>query len=250
MKLSLMAAALAAGLTVASWQAGAVTLNIGTDGEFEPFEFEDGNHNLIGLDMDLIRAMAEKGGYEVNIKKVSRADMYKMVKEGTLDAGISAISITPERKEQYLFSYPYYLSGLGVLVGPSAVNSVKTEQDLVGKVFCAQSDTTGEEYAKNEMKASKVLSYVHNEKSLNELAQGKCDAMVQDFPILFYHMRTKAPANQKLLRKHLSNDSYGILINKDKPEVQKIINDSLRTVRTDGTFYRIYLKWFGRRNKS
>ena len=63
MKLSLMAAALAAGLTVASWQAGAVTLNIGTDGEFEPFEFEDGNHNLIGLDMDLIRDMAEKGGY-------------------------------------------------------------------------------------------------------------------------------------------------------------------------------------------
>ena len=112
---------------------GAKVLKVGSSIDFAPFEFQDeGQKEYQGFDMDLIRAIGKEMGYEVEIQNLGFDGLIPALQGKNIDVIISGMTINDERKQNVLFSEPYYQSGLTMVVR-SDEQGIKTFQDLKGK---------------------------------------------------------------------------------------------------------------------
>ena len=89
---------------------------IATDITFKPFEFENDNGEMVGIDLDLLKAIAEDQGFTYELQVVGFNAAVMALETGAADAVIAGMSITPEREELYDFSDPYFESGVGCAV--------------------------------------------------------------------------------------------------------------------------------------
>ncbi|MEU2229283.1 transporter substrate-binding domain-containing protein, partial [Streptomyces sp. NPDC018347] len=111
--LALIAALFAPG--IASAQPGR-TYTIATDLTFAPFEFENEDGKLVGIDIDLLNAIAEDQGFKVDIKQLGFDAALQAVQAGQADGVIAGMSITDARKQVFDFSDPYFESGVQMAV--------------------------------------------------------------------------------------------------------------------------------------
>ena len=108
-------------------------LRVGTEPTFAPFEFLDTkSKDFTGYDMDLIRAVGEKAGYEVKILNMGFDALIPAVLTGQIDVIAAGISITPERQKRVDFTTPYYTSGVSMLVRKADAQKFRTFDDLAG----------------------------------------------------------------------------------------------------------------------
>ena len=121
---------------------GAKVLKVGSSVDFAPFEFQDeGQKEYQGFDMDLIRAIGKEMGYDVEIQNLGFDGLIPALQGKNIDAIISGMSINDERKQNVLFSDPYYQSGLTMVVRDNET-AIKSFQDLKGKKVAVQIGTT------------------------------------------------------------------------------------------------------------
>ena len=114
---------------------------VGSETTFPPFEFEE-NGEKIGFDMDIIRAIGEVQGYEVEIKYQPFDSLITALQSGHIDCAVSAMSITLERLEVVDFSELYFDAGLIIAVRSDEQN-INSIDDLAGKKLAAQIGTIG-----------------------------------------------------------------------------------------------------------
>lgn len=108
------------------------TYVIGTDVTFAPFEYEDENGDFVGIDMDLLDAIAKDQNFKYQIKSLGFNAAVQALEANQVDGVIAGMSITDERKAKFDFSEPYYDSG--VVMGISSNNdTIKSYEDLRGK---------------------------------------------------------------------------------------------------------------------
>ena len=109
----------------------AAKYTFGTDATYPPFEFQkDGKY--VGIDIDLMNAIAAEEGFEVEIKPMDFKGIIPAITANQLDGAIASISITDERKKVVDFSDPYYQAGLSLIVNEDN-NDIKSPQDLKAK---------------------------------------------------------------------------------------------------------------------
>lgn len=87
-------------------QAAAKTYTIAMDTTFPPFEFADKNNKRVGIDIDLIRAIAKAEGFKVSLKATSFNGAVQELQANQVDGVMAGMSITPERKKVFAFSDP------------------------------------------------------------------------------------------------------------------------------------------------
>jgi len=225
---------------------------VASDTSYAPFEFQDpSTGKYVGFDMDLIQAIGEAVGLEVEIKSMNFDGVLTSVQSGTVDAAISAISITDKRKEVMNFSEPYYDSGLAIVVKADN-NTIKSIDDLKGKRVAVQIATTGADYA-NELKAKGIVKEVKTfntlPDALMELRNNGVDAVINDWPVNAYYIK-QSFSDLKMVGDKLSGESYGIAVPKSKPEILAKINEGLKKVKESGKYAEIYEMWFGEKPKN
>jgi len=219
------------------------TINVGMHMDFVPFEFtENGEHNVKGFDVDVMKAIGNELGYEITFLDYSYDDLFDVLEKGNIDAVISAVSITDERKERMSFTEPYFESGLVVAV--RADNSdIKGFTDLPGKRVAVAVGTTGA-ITVREQKSLDVLELRTAEDTFSALLAGKVDAVVNDKPMIYYYLNTHKDANIKVLPEIYQNEYYGIAVKKDNKELLDKLNDALKKIKEKGVYDKIYEKWF------
>ena len=220
-------------------------LIVGTEPSFAPFEFPDGKDGEItGFDMDLIKAMAKKMGYEtVTIKGMGFDALIPAMNAGNIDVIISGMSITDARKKQVLFTDPYYESGLMVIVKKDN-NEIKSFDDLKGKRIGVQLGTTGAQEAE-KIEGAKVTNFDTSDLACIELKNGNVDAVISDLPVLQYFLKQKGSSYAKAVGTPKKGDFYGIAAPKDKKDLVDGINTALKELKDSGEYKKIYTKWFG-----
>ena len=226
-------------------------LVVGTEAAFAPFEFFDEKTGKItGFDAELIQAVAKEIGYKkCTLVHMDFDALIPAVNSGKADAAISAVTINDTRKRVVLFTQPYYKSGLACIVRKE-VKDVKAFEDLKGKNIAVQKDTTGEVYARQlEEKGAVIKAFASNDQALTELKNGKADAVVCDLPVLQYFLKNGGSAFATLVGSPLTSEEYGILIGKKKPEMQKALDKALDNLKRNGTYGKLYEKWFGKGEK-
>ena len=90
-------------------------LVMATNAEFPPYEFKDGD-NVIGFDIDMMKAVCDQLGYELKIEDMAFDSIFPAVKSGRADVGVAGISVTPEREKEVLFTDSYVTTHLVVMV--------------------------------------------------------------------------------------------------------------------------------------
>jgi polar amino acid transport system substrate-binding protein len=226
-------------------------LTVGSDTAFPPFESMNGAV-AEGFDVDLAGALAKELGYTVNFTSQKFDTLIPQLNAGgTFDVIMSGMTITPERNQEILFSEPYIDSNQSIAVvkgkfakldgnDPAAINTAFT-----GKIIGVQSGTTGETWAKENLKgAAQITPFDDTLAAFSALNAGKVDAVVNDLPVSAYLVKSSYTGDE-LVAEIPTGEQYGIGIAKANPELKTAIDEALQKITDSGEYKTIYLKWFG-----
>lgn len=222
----------------------AKALRVGSSVDFAPFEFQDeGQKEYQGFDMDIIRAVAKEMNMEADIQNIGFDGLIPALQAKNVDVVISGMTINDERKENVLFSDPYYDSGLTIVVRNDEEN-IHSFADLAGKKVAVQIGTTSAAEVK-KIEGTEVKELNTPADCFMELKAKGVDAVVNDKPVNEYYITKNNEKDVKSLDEKLTAEEYGIAMAKDNAELQKNVNDVLKKIKENGEYQKIYDKWFG-----
>lgn len=216
-------------------------IRVGTNAEYPPFESVDEAGKIIGFDMDIMNAIAEAAGFEVEFINTRWDGIFVALASGDFTAVISAATITEERKQAVDFSDPYFNAGQMIAVKKDS--AIATPADLDGKKVGVQLGTTGDLWVSDNTQAE-VVRYDEITLAFQALGNGDVDAVVNDGPVSADIIRANPELDVTLVGEPFTDEFYGIAVNKDKPEILAAINKGLAAVRESGQYDEIYAKWF------
>ncbi|MDJ0356921.1 amino acid ABC transporter substrate-binding protein/permease [Paenarthrobacter sp. PH39-S1] len=219
------------------------TFTIGTDTTFAPFEFRDSSGELVGIDMDIIRAVAKSQGFTVEVKSLGFAAALQALSSKQVDGVIAAMSITDERKKVYDFSDPYFDSGVQMAVAKSNTD-IKGYADLKGKTVTAKTGSEGETFAQ-----SIAGKYGFTVKPLDQSAtmyglvkSGNAAAVFDDYPVLAYGVSQNN--GLKTVTEKEAGGSYGFAVNKGQnAELMAAFDKGLAELKSNGQYQAILDKY-------
>ncbi len=217
-------------------------LRIGVETNYAPFEFKKKDSNeVVGYDIDLIKAVCKRMGYTPNFINTSLAAMIPAIDADKLDVAVGAFTISEERKQRVDFSAPYFQSGLVIYVRKDRadINSLK---DLEGKRIAVQIGSTGEDLARS-IKGAKVLAFNTIGGANREIKSDAVDAGISDLTAVEYFLINGGDRYCKIVGEKLTSEEYGIMVKKNSPLLGRI-NKALSELKNDGEQAAIYAKWF------
>ncbi|QKJ86518.1 glutamine ABC transporter substrate-binding protein GlnH [Paramixta manurensis] len=235
-------AALALAFAVSSTAADK-KLVVATDTAFVPFEFKQGDQ-YVGFDIDLWSAIAKQLNLDFTLKPMDFSGIIPALQTHNVDVALAGITITDERKKAIEFSDGYYKSGLMVMV-KSSNNEIKGIDDLNGKVLAVKSGTGSVDYAKAHIKTKDLRQFPNIDNAYMELGTNRADAVLHDTPNILYFIHTAGKGQFKAVGNSLEAQQYGIAFPKGSDDLREKVNGALKTLRDNGTYNRIYKKWFG-----
>jgi polar amino acid transport system substrate-binding protein len=218
---------------------GGEPLTVGSDIPYPPFE-QGKPGNYTGFDIELIEAIGEKIGRKPEVQDTSFETIFRDVQQGKFDAAISAATITEEREKAVDFSNPYYLSEQALLVAEGS--PFKELKELEGKTVGVQQGTTGQELAKEEIGGAEIRPFPEGPDAVNALKAGTVEAVVIDAPVA--QNAVEKSGGVEIAEKIPTEEEYGIAVAQGETELLEEINKGLKEVEEDGTYAKIFKKWF------
>ena len=216
-------------------------VRIATDATWPPFEsVNEQTKEIEGFDIDLMNAIAEKADLEIEFVNVGWDALLAGMAQCQYDAAISAMTITEERKESFLFSDPYFEAGQIVTVHIDNTD-INSKDDLGGKVVGAQIGTTGS-FAVEEIEGATLKTYDDIGLAMQDLMNRQIDAVIADNP-LAWEYEGKNPDKLKTVGEVFTGEFYGIAVCKDNTELVAKINAGLKAVKDEGLIEQFVEKW-------
>lgn len=220
----------------------AKTLVVGCDTNFMPFEFKQGGE-YVGFDIDIWAAIAKDIGLEYELQPMDFNGLIPALQSGNIDVAIAGMTIKSKREEVVDFAYPYYDAGLRILV-KSGEMQIQSIESLKDKVVATKLGTTSADFVKNEIKPKRVSQFPNIDGAYLELQTGAADAVVFDSPAVQYYASTAGKGSTKVVGPLYKGQSYGIAFPQGS-KLREKVSISLLKLMEDGTYAKLYKKWFG-----
>ncbi len=208
---------------------------IATDTTFAPFEFENDKGEMVGIDLDLLKAIAEDQGFEYELVVAGFSAATTGLEAGEYDAVIAGMSITDARKEKYDFSEPYYDSGVGMAV--NADSDIASYEDLNGKTVAAKIGTEGCTFAESiaDQYGFPIMQFEDSSSMYQDVLAGNSVACFEDYPVLGYEISRGTPFKMPLDMEH--GNSYGFAVMKgENTELLEKFDAGLKNMKDSGKY--------------
>lgn len=219
-------------------------LIIGLDATFAPMGFRGQNGEIIGFDIDLAKEVAKRWGIKIEFKPCEWDGILFDLNSKNIDMAWNGMTITEERLKKVNFSKPYFQDGQ--IIFSSKNNKITKIDDLEGKIVGLQLGSSAD-YAvqKNNVfsKIKKIKKYGTNIEALIDLESGRTDAVIVDTVAGKYYNSKRSTLSYS--KESLTQEYYGVAIRKKDKQLLDKLNETLNEIKTDGTFNKIYKKWFG-----
>ena len=197
-----------------------------------------------GFEIDVVRAIAKKLNIDENkieMQNVTGKTRGALIDNGDIDFAVCTATITEERKKSYSFSDSYFTDGVGFLV--KKASGIKGFKDLNGKkIAVAQGTTTRkaiqEEADKQGIKVS-FLEFNGFPEMKAALDSGRVDCFSVDKSVLPGYMDDSTV----ILQDSFSPQPYGVMSSKSKPDLAKLINDTINEMKKSGELDKLVKKW-------
>lgn len=218
---------------------------VATDNGYVPFEYiDEESGELVGFDIDLINAVADEAGVEIEFETLDFDGIVAGVGSGRFDAAIAGMTITEERKESIDFTQPYYEAGL-ILAVAEGNDDIKSIEDTKGKTVATRTGSTSQEYLTENTEAD-IEAFPGIIEAYQNVLAGRADAVLYDLPNVEFYSETEAEGKLKTVGEKLTGEDYGIAFPKDS-ELRDQFDDALTALKENGTYDDIYEEWFGDR---
>lgn len=224
--------------------ASAKDLVVAHDTNFMPFEFKGPDGKFTGFDIELWEALAKKVGVTYTFQPMDFNGIIPGLQTGNVDVGIAGMTITPERAKVVLFSDGYYTSGLKILVREDE-KAISKLEDLAGKVVAVKTGTSSVPFMKDFGKAKELKQFPNNDGMFFELLSQGVDAVVFDMPVVTAFANTAGKGKAKVVGPLYEGQKYGIGFAQGNEALVKQVNEALAQMRKDGSYAKLYEKWFG-----
>lgn len=224
--------------------ASSEVLRIGTEGAYAPFNFTNADGSLGGFDVDIANALCADMKVKCDIQAQDWDGIIPALKAGKFDAIVAAMSVTPERAKEVSFTEPYFDNSLVFLAKDSASFDPSKTADINSHSVAAQRSTISSQwfektYPKADMKLYDTLS-----NAFLDLGAGRVEAMISDkLPALQW---LNSPSGKGFVIKGEDidiNDHLAIAVRPDD-ELKDQLNQALANIKANGTYDKIYDKYF------
>ena len=217
-------------------------LKIGTEGTYAPFTYHDTDGKLVGFDVEIGAAIAEKLGVKPEYLEGKWDGLIAGLDANRYDVVINQVGITDERKQKYDFSEPY-IASKAVLIVRSDDDSIETFSDLQGKKS-AQSLTSN--FGKlAQASGAELVGTDGFDQSIQLVITGRADATINDSLSFLDFKKHKPDAPVKIAAEQEDADYSGIIFRKGDAELKAAIDKALAEIKADGTYQKIADKYFG-----
>lgn len=225
--------------------AAAEKIVVATNPTWPPLEFLDDNKNIIGYDIDMIRAIGKEAGLDVEVRMVAWDGIFAGVAAGNYDVIASGVTITPERQRAFEFTKPYYDVQQIVVVkkGDTAANF----EALKGRTVGGQIGTTGVFVAQKSGVDMTIREYDNVGLAMQDLLNSRIDAVVCDSPVALYYANQKEGFSDQLTVafRTEATESFGFVVKKDRKDLVERLNKGIEAVRAKGIEAKLIRKWLG-----
>lgn len=221
-------------------------LTVCTHLPYAPFQYPDESGKIVGFDVDMMDLVAKKLGVTQAIIDTP----FEGIKSGQdtatgkCDISAAAMSITDERKQAILFSEGYFNATQALLLRPDS--TVKSLADLRGKKLGAQAATTGLDYATKEAAANgySIVEFQDQGSQSQALLTGQIDAAINDLPV-WSDVVKKNPGKAVVGPQFDTGDVYGFGMKLGNTALKTVVDDVIKTSKSDGTYNQLFIKWIG-----
>ena len=219
---------------------------VGTDAAYAPFESQNERGEIVGFDIDVVKAVAQKGGFEVKFVNTPWEGIFNALNQGDRDLLVSSVTITDERKQTMDFSAPYF--NAAQLIAVRQTSKVAKFDDLKKLKVGVQTGTTGDEAVTKLLgKTSPAIKrYESAPLALKELEAGGVDAVVADNGVVIHHVANNPGGKFRTVNDPaFVPEQYGFAVRKGNAELLAKLNEGIAGIKADGSYDTIYRKYFG-----
>ena len=220
---------------------------IATDKGFSPFEFQDAEGNIVGIDMDILAAIAEDQGFAYDLQYVGWDAAIAACQAGQADGMIAGASITEERKANgWTFSDGYYDATQGMAVAKDS--DIASFADMAGKKVAVKNGTMSNQYAESikEEYGFEVVTFPTSPDMYQAVMGGQVDACIDDTPILKYNIKIGELTMKFVEGTENDPAQYGMAIfDSANQELIDLFNAGLENIRANGKYDEIIAKYLG-----
>ena len=220
---------------------------IATDTVFKPFEYTDASGNFVGIDVDIVAAIAEDQGFQYELKSLGWDAAIAACQSGQADGMIAGASITEKRKASgWTFSDSYYDSNQTLTV--PADSDIAGFADLSGKMVAVKTGTQGATYAESlKDEYGFDLTYFEDSPTMYQaVLGGQCVGCFEDTPVMKASIKDGGLALKVLDDTASDPAPYGFAIfSEDSQELLDMFNAGLANIKANGTYDKILAKYLG-----
>ncbi|WP_082154241.1 transporter substrate-binding domain-containing protein [Gottschalkia purinilytica] len=219
------------------------TLKIAGDNNYPPYEFVDENGNYKGFNVDVMNAISIELGIDIEIIPMNWNDALMSLRRGEVDI-VQGMTKSLYRKSIFEFSNELVINSQAIFVrkDTSFVTEVK---DLSGlKVACQKGDVS-DELIRNVSDIT-LLEKENQGLAIEALLNNEVDAFVGNrLTGLYYLQKTKRIEDVKIVGEPMHTIQYCSATKKGDKETLAILNEGIKRIKKNGTYDKIYKKWFG-----
>jgi ABC-type amino acid transport substrate-binding protein len=215
----------------------------GVKTDFPPFGYVDASGKNLGFDVDVAHLFAKalfKDDNQVELVAVTSGNRIPFLQSGKIDIIIATVTVTDERKQVVEFSDPYFLSGSLLLV-PKA-STVKGLDDLAGKTVAVVQGAIQDKDVEQLQPRANRIKFGKVSEAVLAVKGGRADAYAHDDVLVL--TLVKENLDLKAVGKPFMPRPYGIAVRKGDTDFIKWVNAELGRMKQDGTYDRLWKKWF------
>ncbi len=219
---------------------------IATDTAFAPFEYRDDSNELVGIDVDLLAAIAEDQGFEYELQSLGFDAACAATESGQSDATMAGMSITDERKKKYDFSEAYFDSYVCMAVQDGS--DITGYEDLKGKKVAAKTGTMGADCAESlkDEYGFEITYFDDSSLMYQDVLTGNTVACFEDQPVMAYGITQGNGLKIVAEEKENFSTPYGFAVLKgENAELLEMFNAGLANIIENGKYDEIVAKYTG-----
>jgi polar amino acid transport system substrate-binding protein len=205
-----------------------------------PYVFPDPKDpsHLIGFELEIAEAVAKELGVKARLVQTAWDSLVPALERGDYDMAMNGLEIIPEREKRVLFSRPYYVYTLQLMVRKDEQN-IKSIHDLAGKKVGTLAGAVAHDMLKKIGNVD-IRSY-SAAWPYEDLALGRLDAVFLDTPITVYY--GKPDVRLKYAGPPEGEGFYGIAFRKEEKDLKEVVDSVLDRMLRTGELKRMYEKW-------
>jgi cystine transport system substrate-binding protein len=218
------------------------TLTVATEGTYRPFSYHDESGELVGYDVEVAQAVAEKLDVEITFQETQWDAIFAGLDAGRFDTIANQVTITPEREADYVFSAPYTVS-TGVLVVAADNNDIKSFEDLEGRTTAQSLTSNWNELAQES--GAEVEAVEGWAQAVALLEEGRVDATINDSLTYLDYANTEDASGIKVAAETDEESESAFVVTPEREALAQAIDGALEELRADGTLAELGEKYFG-----